>query len=84
MPTCEYFTLGLVKFRAANDFVWKPIFTVTQWLIFQVFEKWKQDQEEVLKGRIRKQTQTENKLKQEKQMEKEDRKKDASAAFSKW
>lgn len=56
----------------------------TEWCILQVFEKWKEEQDKVLKERLRKQTETENKLKQKKELEKQDRKNDASAAFTKW
>lgn len=50
----------------------------------QVFEKWKEDHDSILKDRIKEKKQTERKEKLQKVREKEERKKDCTSAFTEW
>ncbi|KAI2668547.1 Microtubule-associated protein 9 [Labeo rohita] len=50
----------------------------------QVFEKWKEEHDSILKDRMRQKKQTERRQKLEQVKEKEERKKDSSSAFTEW
>lgn len=50
----------------------------------QVFEKWKQGHDELLKEKYRKQKEVENKQKQKKEETEEERKRDSLSAISNW
>uniref|UniRef100_A0A8D3AF04 Microtubule-associated protein 9 n=1 Tax=Scophthalmus maximus TaxID=52904 RepID=A0A8D3AF04_SCOMX len=50
----------------------------------QVFEKWKQEHDHLLKEKYRKQKEAENKLQLNKQKKKEERKRESMSAFSNW
>lgn len=50
----------------------------------QVFEKWKEEHDSILKDRIKEKKQTERKKKLQQVREKEDRKKDCTSAFTEW
>jgi len=50
----------------------------------QVFEKWKEEHDSILKDRIKEKKQTEIKEKLQQVREKEERKKDCTSAFTEW
>lgn len=50
----------------------------------QVFEKWKREQDDLLREKLQKQVQTENRLKEKKEKEKEQRKRESSSLFAQW
>lgn len=50
----------------------------------QVFEKWKQEQDDLLRQQHQKQVQTENRLKEKREKEKEQKKRDSSSSFAQW
>lgn len=53
-------------------------------LIFQVYDKWKLENDQKLKAKLRKQREVERKCQLEKQEVKEDRKRDSKYAFTSW
>lgn len=50
----------------------------------QVYEKWKEEHDNLLKEKFRKKKEKENKLKIKKEEQEEERKKDCKHAFSNW
>ncbi|XP_029361336.1 microtubule-associated protein 9 isoform X2 [Echeneis naucrates] len=50
----------------------------------QVFEKWRHEHDHLVKEKLRKQAETENKRKLEKQEQEEERKRESKSAFSNW
>ncbi len=50
----------------------------------QVFEKWKEENDSILKDRIRQKKQTERRQKLQQVKEKEEKKKDSISAFAEW
>lgn len=64
------------------------IFEELQWKILpstlQVYEKWKEEHDTLLKEKFRKKKEKENQLKVKKEEEDEERRRDCKCAFSKW
>ncbi|TTH23537.1 hypothetical protein Baya_14769 [Bagarius yarrelli] len=52
--------------------------------VYQIFEKWKQEHDLVLRKQLQKQLQTENKLKEEKEKEKDQRTRDSTFSVTQW
>lgn len=59
-----------------------------QWTVLpsklQLYEKWKEEHDDLLKEKFRKQKKKENKLKVKKEEEEEERRRDCKYAFSNW
>lgn len=59
-----------------------------QWTVLpsklQLYEKWKEEHDNLLKEKFRKQKKKENKLKVKKEEEEEERRRDCKYAFSNW
>lgn len=50
----------------------------------QIFEKWKEEHDSILKDRVRQKKQTERRQKLQQVKEKEERKMDSISAFAEW